>query len=107
MKAPKTFEELCTWIEKNVPKKDIEKTPEDAAYWFVAYQQAFQMHECYRIKDWAHLLLDGCDPVKGRPERVTDWLECALDPENEIGEDGLSHEDRLLKDLKLHFGIRE
>jgi hypothetical protein len=30
----------------------------------------------------------------------------ALDPENELGEDGASHEEVLIRDLKSHFGIK-
>jgi hypothetical protein len=92
MKSPKTFEELVKWIEKNAPRSG--ETAEDAAYWFVAYQQASDLRDANTIKDWAHMLLNGCKPLKG------DKLEVTLLLEEAVGDD-----EAQLATLKDFFGV--
>lgn len=104
MKVPRTFEELCTWIEENVQDPE-NKTAGESAYWFVSCNVATQMRDVYTHKDWAELLLEGYKPIKDNPKYVTEFLESAYlcDDEEEDGDH--SNEEGLLRDLKAHFGL--
>jgi hypothetical protein len=64
------FEEL----RDKIADLSYEGTAEDATYWFVSCMIAQDLAGTNGTKDWAHLLLHGCKPIKDRPSAVDEWL---------------------------------
>jgi len=52
--------------------KPYEPDWEADAQWFVAYQMAEQMHSDHTVKDWAHYVLNGMEPLTD--EDVKEWF---------------------------------
>lgn len=79
------------------------KTPKDALRWYCCYNQAQMNHEHNRIKDWAHMFLEGVKPMDedGEADTFHVWLN--------DDEDGLveTWTKDLLQDLKDFYGIEE
>ena len=78
-------------------------TPKDALRWYCCYKVAEQNHEQNRIKDWAHMFLEGINPMddEGEADTFHVWLN--------DDEDGLveTWAVDLLQDLKNFYGFKE
>jgi len=48
---------------------------EDEARWYVAYQLAQEYHECNTVKDWAHFMLNGMQPLTDEDVKEYFWPE--------------------------------
>lgn len=59
--------------------KPYERDYEADARWYVAYQMAENMRECYGMKDWAYCVLDGMQPLTDE-----DVHDCFFDEEEKI-----------------------
>ena len=49
----------------------------EAVRWFIAYYLAEDAHDCYDLKDWAHVFLDGMKPIGKTLEEIADedWAD--------------------------------
>jgi hypothetical protein len=85
MKTITTFAEIQEWIEEHVkidpPTTGIgygpitnEETPESKAIWFVCYEKATEMRECYDTKDYAYEVQQGNPPMNTR-QACEAWLQ--------------------------------
>lgn len=52
--------------------KPRERDYEDEARWYVAVQMASEMHSDHTVKDWAHYVLNGMQPLTD--EDVKEWF---------------------------------
>lgn len=75
-------------------EKGKERDYEREARWFIAYHVAQEMHECYKIKDWADLLINGIPPL-GESD-----VDEYLNPEG-MGENGDETQPMDRKDLMV------
>jgi uncharacterized Ntn-hydrolase superfamily protein len=86
--------ELAKWIEENVDVKVYDHPdPYEAARWFVAYQIAKEMHDVNRLKDTAHLVMDGMMPLSHSD--MQQWFD----------EGNTGDEAELMVKLRRHFGL--
>lgn len=67
MRLFRSHKEVQDWINEHVEDAD-----ENAALWFMAYNEAQSISVCYSSKDIAHLLMDGVP--KMTPERFESIL---------------------------------
>lgn len=95
------------WIKKqHADGQDVlsdHKTPEAALRWYCSYKEAQMNFESNRIKDWAHMFLEGINPMNdaGEADTFHVWVN---DEEDGLWEDW---EKDLTQDLKEFYGIEE
>jgi hypothetical protein len=105
-----TKQKFITQIKATI-KECWEKNPEghksleNAIIWTSCYFQATEMHESYKIKDWAHILKDGFTPVNTVEDALEYWGDIFESAENS------AEAKRFLRDevnkIKSFYGIKE
>lgn len=96
-----SFDKLVAWVEANTEGIRGYPDPKEAAMWFVACEMAPSFVDGMRLKDYAHIIIDGVEPLTERD--ADEWLrEFYFDPDD--GQPVYQHA-ALVDKLRIHYGL--